>query len=64
MSNTISWWDRLNNRLRPYIGPPPLGPYGQEPEVHDKGCPLCGKAMAGHEFEHRAGKPTLMRCPA
>jgi hypothetical protein len=63
MTARVPWWDRLNNRLRPYIGPPPLGPYDQAPEVHVKPCPLCGAAMAGHGFEHRVGKPTLMHCP-
>ncbi len=63
MTARASWWDRLNRKLVPYIGPPPLGPYNQAAEVHDKPCPLCGRQMAGHQFEHRDGRPTLMRCP-
>ncbi len=63
MSTTIGWWDRLNDLLRPRIGPPPLGPYGQPPAVHDKPCPLCGQPMPGHTFERRGSMPTLMYCP-
>jgi len=61
------WWDRLNGALRPYIGPPPLGPYNEEPlpPVADKACPLCGRPMDEHEFtrsqDHTA---TRMYCPA
>jgi hypothetical protein len=57
------WWDRLNGRLIPYIGPPQLGPYDQEPEVHVKPCPICGQPMAGHTYERVAGKPTYVTCP-
>lgn len=65
MSTKSPWWDRLNSLLRPHIGPPPLGPYNQPPAIHDKPCPLCGKPMAGHEFEHRGNnQPTLMHCPS
>ena len=66
MTNKAPWWDRLNGALRPYIGPPPLGPYNEEPlpPTEDKACPLCGKPMALHEFtrstDHTA---TRMYCP-
>jgi hypothetical protein len=61
------WWDRLNDKLRPYIGAPPLGPYNEAPlpPVAAKACPLCGRPMAEHEFtrsqDHTA---TRMYCPA
>jgi len=61
------WWDRLNGALRPYIGPPPLGPYNEEPlpPTQAKACPLCGQPMSLHEFtrstDHTA---TRMYCPA
>ncbi|MCU1514176.1 MAG: hypothetical protein JWO10_1266 [Microbacteriaceae bacterium] len=63
MAGKIPWWDRLNNALIPYIGPPQLGPYETEPAVHDGGCPICGRPMAGHEIERRAGRATQMHCP-
>ena len=61
----IPWWDRLNRRLLPYIGPPPLGPYGEEPlpSTQAKACPLCGRAMADHDVERRPDRPTRLHCP-
>ena len=59
------WWDRLNRLLLPYIGPPPLGPYDEDPlpPTQDKACPLCGQAMADHDVERRADRPTQLHCP-
>ena len=59
------WWDRLNRRLLPYLGPPPLGPYDEEPlpPTQAKACPLCGQAMADHDVERRADRPTQLHCP-
>jgi hypothetical protein len=61
----IPWWDKLNNSLRPYIGPPPLGPYGEAelPPVAASGCPICGRIMAEHDIERREGRPTKVHCP-
>ncbi|QTX05965.1 hypothetical protein [Agromyces archimandritae] len=55
--------DRLNARLLPWIGPPPLGPY-DEPAVPPAapGCPLCGAPMAAHDID-RSGERTQLRCP-
>lgn len=59
------WWDRLNRLLLPYIGPPPLGPYDEDPlpPTQEKACPLCGQAMADHDVERRADRPTQLHCP-
>lgn len=55
--------DRLNAKLLPYIGPPPLGPYDDEPvAVAPPACPLCGKPMAEHEID-RSGERTQLHCP-
>lgn len=61
-----NWADKLNMLLVPYIGPPPLGPYGEEPlpPTRESACPMCGIAMAGHEIERREGRPTKLHCPA
>lgn len=56
--------NRLNRRLFPWLGPPPLGPYDQ-PEsapVAERGCPLCGAPMAEHSKGMSDGR-TLLRCP-
>lgn len=55
----------LNNRLRPYIGPPPLGPYGEDalPPASESACPLCGQAMSLHDVD-RTGVKTQLHCPA
>ncbi|MDQ2661555.1 MAG: hypothetical protein M3Y52_06770, partial [Actinomycetota bacterium] len=55
--------DRLNARLLPYIGPPPLGPYDEEPAPsRAPECPLCGAAMSQHEI-NRSFERTQLRCP-
>lgn len=45
--------DWLNDKLRPYLGPPPLGPYdpeSTEPES-EKPCPICGYPINQHRAE-------------
>ena len=67
MKQKVPWWDRLNGRLLPYIGPPPLGPYNEAPlpPTAAKSCPLCGRAMSTHEIERGEGRTaTRMHCPA
>lgn len=55
--------NRLNARLLPYIGPPPLGPYDDAPAPsRPPACPLCGVAMAEHEID-RSFERTQLRCP-
>lgn len=45
--------DWLNDKLRPYIGPPPLGPYGPESTEPEsaKPCPVCGHPINEHRVE-------------
>jgi hypothetical protein len=45
----LRWWDRWNRTLFPYLGPPPLGPYDEEPlpPTGQKPCPLCGAVRTG-----------------
>ena len=61
----VPWWDKLNFALYPYLGPPKLGPYDQEPlpDATLKPCPLCGVAMSEHVMDRAEGRPTYMRCP-
>jgi hypothetical protein len=55
--------DRLNARLLPYIGPPPLGPYDEAPvPAKPPACPLCGAAMSEHDID-RSGERTQLHCP-
>ncbi|QAY74842.1 hypothetical protein ET445_03360 [Agromyces protaetiae] len=60
--------DRLNAKLLPYIGPPPLGPY-DEPVVDADHpapvptCPLCGEPMPDHVID-RSGPRTQLHCPS
>ncbi|QEO14406.1 hypothetical protein FLP10_08210 [Agromyces intestinalis] len=55
--------DRLNARLLPWIGPPPLGPYDEasEPPAPPT-CPICGQAMADHVIDRSAPR-TQLHCP-
>ena len=60
------WWDRLNRRLFPYIGPPPLGPYNEAPlpPTAKEACPLCGQEMSIHTFVRTQDhSSTRMSCP-
>lgn len=55
--------ERLNARLLPYIGPPPLGPYDEEPvAARPAACPLCGAPMSEHDID-RSFERTQLRCP-
>ncbi|GLU87972.1 hypothetical protein Agsp01_02270 [Agromyces sp. NBRC 114283] len=55
--------DKLNAKLLPYIGPPPLGPYDEEPVAErPPACPLCGKPMSEHDID-RSGERTQLHCP-
>jgi hypothetical protein len=58
------FFNRVNRRLFPWIGPPPLGPYdGPAPEpARARGCPLCGAAMAEHGKSVSDGR-TILHCP-
>lgn len=65
----MPWWERLNRRLLPWIGPPPLGPGpgGEPPERAGVArCPLCGVEMSRHEVVRTADwtTPTRLHCPA
>ena len=59
---------RLNRRLLPWIGPPPLGPYdtvtpAEVAETRARSvCPICGALMSLHEID-RSGERTQMRHP-
>jgi len=55
--------ERLNARLMPYLGPPPLGPYDEEPvPTRPAACPLCGAPMSEHVID-RSGERTQLHCP-
>jgi hypothetical protein len=55
--------ERLNARLLPYLGPPPLGPYNEEPApARPAACPLCGAPMSEHDID-RSGERTQLHCP-
>ncbi|KZC94227.1 MULTISPECIES: hypothetical protein [Clavibacter] len=56
--------ERFNQRLRPYLGAPPLGPYDDEPvqEPMSRLCPMCGEPMPDHVID-RSGPRTQVRCP-
>ena len=66
MNEKLSWVDRLNRKLFPYLGPPELGPYDEPPlaPTGPKPCPVCGARMDEHEFlRGTATVPTRMICP-
>ena len=57
--------ERINARLRPYIGGSQLGPPNEAPLVapaHGGPCPLCGRAMDEHTVD-RSGVRTMLHCP-
>lgn len=58
----------LNRTLFPWIGPPPLGPYTDEPAAEVAAakaqtvCPMCGELMSLHEID-RTGERTQIYHP-
>ncbi|MEY9953086.1 hypothetical protein [Leifsonia sp. EB34] len=53
----------LDAKLLPVLGPPPLGPYGQEaPRTEAATCPLCGSRIDEHRSERDHGHAFLI-CP-
>jgi hypothetical protein len=64
-----SWFgdavERMNSRLRPYIGGAQLGIRDEAPIVapaHGGACPLCGAPMDRHIVD-RTGPRTMLHCP-
>jgi hypothetical protein len=54
----------LDAKLLPVLGPPPLGPYGQEaPRTDAATCPLCTRRIDEHAMERDHGHAFLV-CPA
>jgi hypothetical protein len=58
------FFNRLNRRLFPWLGPPPLGPYDQPTPAPatERGCPLCGAPMSTHAKSLSDGR-TILHCP-
>ena len=57
--------ERMNARLRPYIGGAQLGLKNEAPVVapqHGGVCPLCGAPMDEHVVD-RTGVRTMVHCP-
>ena len=66
MKKKLSWVDRLNRTLFPYLGPPALGPYDEPPlpPIGPKACPICGERMDAHVIERGEGRTaTRLLCP-
>jgi hypothetical protein len=69
MAKRVTWVERLNAMLIPKIGPPPLGPYNEDPlpPTGPKPCPVCGHPMDEHRVERgTAGDgrtATRLHCP-
>ncbi len=60
----VRFVDWMNHRLVGSIGPPDLGPYGEEVQrVAGALCPVCGHPMADHTID-RSTPNTLLNCPA
>jgi len=57
--------ERLNRRLRPYLGGSQLGPPNEPALVapeHGGACPLCALPMDEHVVD-RSGTRTMLHCP-
>jgi hypothetical protein len=66
MTQKPSFFDRLNGRLFPYLGPPALGPYDEPPlaPTGPKACPVCGARMDAHIIDRGDSRiPTRIHCP-
>ena len=60
------WTARLNARLFPILGPPPVGLSGSDllpaAPAPVRGCPVCAQPMDQHEID-RTGERTRLHCP-
>ena len=57
------FFNRLNRRLFPVLGPPPLGPYREapQPDPASAACPLCGRPMSQHVIERSLGRALFVK---
>lgn len=60
----MRFYDWINEKLYPLLGPADLAPYEPALEQTTKAlCPLCQQPMAEHFFDRTSGD-TLLYCPA
>ena len=59
----MRFYDWMNEKLYPFLGPADLGPYQPALEQTTKAlCPLCHEPMAEHFFD-RSNNDVLLYCP-
>lgn len=59
----MRFYDWINDKLLPIIGPPDTGPYGPVIErVNQAVCPICESPMADHFFD-RSSPDVVLYCP-
>ena len=60
----MRFYDWVNDKLFPLLGPADLAPYEPALEQTTKAlCPLCHQPMGEHYFD-RGGQDTVLFCPA
>lgn len=60
----MRFYDWMNEKLYPFLGPADLGPYQPALEQTTKAlCPLCNQPMAEHYFD-RSTADVVLYCPA
>ncbi len=62
------WYFRVNDAMRPYLGPAQLGaghPEGPDVRSADAPCPICHAPLSQHIVERPAGQrdATRLFCP-
>ena len=59
----MRFYDWMNEKLYPFLGPADLGPYQPALERSIQAlCPLCNEPMAEHFFD-RSNKDVVFYCP-
>ena len=59
MTHMAEW---IDGKLLPTLGPPPIGPYDEEPERTTASCPICVHPMSEHTID-RSTSNTVLHCP-
>ncbi|MEO6505147.1 MAG: hypothetical protein ABIW36_11270 [Terrimesophilobacter sp.] len=58
----VQFFERMNRRLKPALGPAMIGPFDSNRTRRIGPCPLCGEKMSSHAIEHTESD-TILHCP-
>lgn len=57
------FFEWVDDRLIPVLGPPAVGPYGVDAVTAERLCTVCGHALSEHAFDRSSKHDHFMYCP-